>query len=247
MLVTETRGRVGNLAEKMVKASLRSKAIFQESEELDHTYKLDLVINKFTLIEKFISVGVQLTTRPGDADKMDEFLSVMSKSQIVERALYVEIDAETALTDSGAELTYAALVSFAFQVGARGKRVLGARIGKNLLFEYFDIESSIEEIRAKTRKVEAEQVKSQMVEGSIGFVSYFDPAKGFGFIANENKEWFFHIYDVVDDGLAKNIANSKRDGKNRLNGPKLMVCFDDIGLTRDGVRNPQAKRVVPIK
>ena len=49
------------------------KFTIQEEEEWDHNNKIDFVITKFPNYPKSLSLGVQVTGRCGDSEKMKEF------------------------------------------------------------------------------------------------------------------------------------------------------------------------------
>src|SRR5438105_13203585 len=62
-----------------------------QTEELNHKYKLDFVITRFDGIAKMRPIGIQVTTRAGDRDKIREFVGKQRTFAYVDKALYVEL------------------------------------------------------------------------------------------------------------------------------------------------------------
>lgn len=235
----------GEVAERYIRNYLRVKAVIEESADLDHKHKLDFVIAKFNTLDRFLSVGVQVTTRFNDADKMEMFLETVRKNSVVEKAAYVEIDTKVAMTDSGAEAVYIALVSFECLKIIR-QNIIGIRIESDLHFEYFDIEDRIKKIRQIETEKEIRAVQEASFKMPVGRVYFYRADAGYGKIFKEGRFWFFHVSDIEDEYLIRRIVECPKDGKNRLR-EDIYVTFKDAGITREGVKDPQAVDIQPAK
>ena len=66
----------------------------QQDETLDHEFKIDLAIRRFPQNPKHYSLGIQVTERCDDLQKMRTFLDVQTTGfQVVDKAMYIEIEA----------------------------------------------------------------------------------------------------------------------------------------------------------
>ena len=233
--------KIGIYVEDMIKVKIKRKALIEESAELDHVHKLDFVLNKFNEIEKFVAIGVQITTKMSDLNKMKEFINARKSSRVVDRALYIEIDPDLGKKPSGAELAYNALVCFAFQKGASLRDISGVRISNDLTYEFFNIEDKINNVLEKMNQInsvakpENTSESNQMMANLLRYV----PEKGIGYLVYGIKRWFFHISDVEDTTLS-DLIKSARIGDKNLVEDEISIVFEDAGIKKSGVKYPQA-------
>src|SRR5262245_28999627 len=111
-----------------------------QSEELDHKYKLDFVITRFEGIAKMRPIGVQVTTRAGERDKIREFVSKQKTFEYVEKALYIELWNDE--IDQGVDrLVYASILVFLFSTEHAQVPYLGVRVRPNYTVEFFNLEA----------------------------------------------------------------------------------------------------------
>ena len=111
-----------------------------QSEELNHKYKLDFIITRFDGIAKMRPIGIQVTTRPLDKEKMREFLAKQRQFEYVEKALYIELNNNE--IDQGIDrLVYGAIVYFLFSNSFAKVAYLGLRVRPNFTVDFFDLEA----------------------------------------------------------------------------------------------------------
>src|SRR5690606_13374643 len=76
-------------------------------------------------------------------------------------------------------------------------RSVGVRIHEDCLFQFFEVEEALNRLERKF--VDDDLVIGDSLDGKI--IAYFTD-KGFGFIQTEDeRKFFFHIANVVDDDL----------------------------------------------
>ena len=111
-----------------------------QSEELNHKYKLDFIITRFDGIAKMRPIGIQVTTRPSDREKMREFLARQRQFEYVEKALYIELNNNE--IDQGIDrLVYGSIVYFLFSTSFSKIAFLGLRVRPNFTVDFFDLEA----------------------------------------------------------------------------------------------------------
>jgi cold shock CspA family protein len=210
----------------------------KESENYDHTYKLDFIINGFKNIDKLFQIGCQVTTKLGDAHKMKLFYEVQVKTQVVPKAAYVEITPEVDIKAGVGELIHAALLNYVFNGVYDKSPVIGITLERNG-YKYFDVKARAEKLLMATPKEEPiksplalelektclvkPQQKPRMYYGKV--YSYIQD-RGYGYIIPNGKDFetdvFFHINNVKDEKLNIFLQNYT-DFRNA-------TCLDHEGI-----------------
>lgn len=221
-----------------------------QSEELNHKYKLDFIVTRFEGIAKMKPIGVQVTTKPGEREKMREFLARQKSFEYVDRALYLEL--QTSEVEQGADrLVYSSLIQFIFSTTYTGTPFMGLRIRPNFTIEFFDLEAEIARLgqQAVAPVAVAEPKEASVAEANEpavgaelrGFVRSIRP-QGFGFIdaLPDGFTFFYPISKVEDDELRKELAGYQVNGKKDL---KIAVRFVNLGRTQDA-KHPMAGKIV---
>ena len=107
---------------------------------LDHEYKIDFVIRKFPGNPKFHSLGVQVTTRPGEIQKMQEFAAVhASEYRVVDKVIYLEVDPRLDFEKGVGHLIAVGLSEFQFNTAHQGDKMAGVKINPDMTYSVFDI------------------------------------------------------------------------------------------------------------
>jgi len=221
-----------------------------QSEELNHKYKLDFVITRFEGIAKMKPIGVQVTTKPGDRDKMREFLSSQKTFEYVDRALYLELHSSE--VEQGVDrLVYSSLIQFVFSTTYTGTPYMGLRIRPNFTIEFFDLETELvrlgQEAVAPVVAAEPKEPARAPSEPPVGtelrgFVQSIRP-QGFGFIdaLPDGFTFFYPITKVEDDELRKELAEHQQSGGAK--DLKIPVRFVRMAGQRQG-KHPMAGKIV---
>ncbi len=121
----------------------------EQDETLNHQYKIDFGIRRFPQNPKHYSLGLQVTERCDDLDKLREFNAVHSNGfQVVDRVLYVEVESSDFERGVG-HLLSTAISSFQFDSRFSGKQRCGVRVLSNMTYEFFDIDQKLKTVSAK--------------------------------------------------------------------------------------------------
>lgn len=108
----------------------------EQDETLNHDYKIDFSIRKFPQNPKHYSLGVQVTERCDDLEKLRSFNSVHSTGyQVVDRVLYVEVEHGDFEKGVG-YLISTAISNFQFNSDYHGEQIKGVRVKSNMTFEF---------------------------------------------------------------------------------------------------------------
>lgn len=131
-----------HIEERLAVRLERAGCELTQSEELNHKYKIDFVITRFDGIAKMRPIGIQVTTRPADRDKMREFLLKQREYQYVDKALYVELQAND--IDQGIDkLVYSAIVVFLFSSEYQNVPYMGLRVRPGFIIDLFDLDQEV--------------------------------------------------------------------------------------------------------
>lgn len=206
----------GRVSEHLIAAKIEQKCDIKRDPVFDHVYKLDFIVDRFKSIAKLIPIGVQVTTRMNDSMKLRKFYEQRKKKTMVDKSVYVEVHPDVDIDAWGAELVYNALVSFAFQKNTGLGDIVGVRVNANISYEFFDI---VEALKA-----------CETSDTGPGKIVYYKPDKGYGFIARNNDQWFFHISAVSDIELKDEILPNLAVEQNGSVIDHVEVYFDDCGL-----------------
>lgn len=173
----------------------RAGAVIDTNERFRDEYLLDFTLTALEDVHAHVNLGVHVTSHADDLGRQQAFLEA-SKRGVVLKSLYVEIDERT--VDSGGLLVgFGTCLSFLFDRRYAQVKALGVRVYPDCSFNFFDLEESVD--RLERMSLDEELAVGQDIDGRI--IAYFTD-KGFGFIqTEEERKFFFHIANVVDDEL----------------------------------------------
>jgi cold shock CspA family protein len=254
-----------HLSENIIVEKLLEKCDIEQNPNYGEVYKLDFVISKFNLIDKMIPLGVQVTLNEDDDERQRSFLRERLTQTLVDRSIYVKVSPQVNLNTYGVELIYSAIVAFAFQKDMRRFNVMGVKINADITYEFFMLgsERRFEHMRGETVAASREAASSSSGEtdardegadldgnvtyreGRKGKIIRYFPSKGFGFVQEDDRDFFFHISDVEDEDLRDRILPAVEIDfeENRMKTP-IDVVFSDVGYTRPGADKPTARALI---
>lgn len=211
----------GKVSEHLIAAKIEQKCDIKRDPIYDHVYKLDFIVDRFKSIAKLIPVGVQVTTRMSDLIKLKKFYDQRIKKTMVDRSVYIEVNPDVDIDAWGSELIYNALVAFVFQKNLNLGDIVGIRINPDISYEFFNIPETL-----------TSSISNSLSPGKIVF---YRADKGYGFIARDNEQWFFHISAVTDPQLRDEVLPGLPVEANGSVIEPVEVYFDDCGL--DNAKN----------
>lgn len=173
----------------------RAGAMIDSNPRFRDEYLLDFTVTALEDVHAHVNLGVHVTSEADDLDRQQAFLQASNRG-IVLKSLYIEIDEET--VDSGGLLVaFGTCLSFLFDRRYSHIKAMGVRMHPDCSFNFFDIEESVD--RLERMSLDEERAVGEDIDGRI--IAYFTD-KGFGFIqTEEERKFFFHIANVVDDEL----------------------------------------------
>jgi cold shock CspA family protein len=225
----------------------------QTEEEWDHNNKIDFVVTKFPRYPKSVSLGVQITARCGNAQKLNEFVAKNDPANgimtIANKALYMEIEDDVDINKGGAELVAQILWAFQFDEQFAKSKIWAARLlasTDSIAYRFFDprrIESlapvaaphgnqawdPVADLSKSVSQLTRRFAGSKLaLEGTL---HTFKPQEGYGFIdGQDGGTYFLHINEVKDPVLMADLNGlMKLQGKARV---EYRVLFEDGGRTR---------------
>jgi cold shock CspA family protein len=106
----------GNQLEDRIIAALEANGCLLERKNqiLDHEHKIDFVVIRFPENPRYFSLGVQLTSRLNDSEKLREFNDINSRHQVTDKVVYLEISESVNLERGGVAAVLSALMGFQF-------------------------------------------------------------------------------------------------------------------------------------
>jgi len=229
--------RYGKDAEDRLLTLLEKRGcLLQKGETLDRQFKLDCVVTRLGGIMTFLTpIGLQLTSAAGNLYKQRTFVSTLTKSRVVPRAVYVELESPEVDLETGAgEVIHAALVSFAFDKRYSGETLTGLRVNQDMSFAFFALPDLSQQESSDPVGIELTGMLSNRYNREKGY-GFIDPDPKFRFTMN-----FFAHFDEFDQGLKDRIQQA---GDLRQVLP-LRVIFNDAGITKHGA---SARRAVNIR
>lgn len=186
--------RLKNLSETMG-ASTSVDATFSSA------YNLDFTLTRLRDVHAHVNLGVHVTTTREDAEELSKF-SQASRRGVVLKSIYIEI-AETAVETGGLFVSFGACISFLFDRRFAQHRSVGVRIHEDCSFQFFEVEETL--ARLERKYVDDDLAIGDDMRGRI--IAYFTD-KGFGFVQTEDeRKFFFHIANVVDDHLRARLPS----------------------------------------
>jgi cold shock CspA family protein len=206
----------------------RAGAMIDSSERFRDEYLLDFTVTALEDVHAHVNLGIHVTSASDDLDQQQTFLHA-SKRGVVLKSLYVEVD-EVTINSGGLLVAFGACLSFLFDRRYNQVKAMGIRIYEDCSFHFFDLEENID--RLERMSIDEELNIGEDIEGRI--IAYFTD-KGFGFIqTDEERKFFFHIANVVDDELRTRLPSY-------VPGEIIPVEFQYGG--HDGKKYPKAINV----
>jgi len=202
--------------------------MLSESAKYKDSYNLDFIINGIEDIHAHVNLGICITNSPDDFEAISKF-SAASKRGIVLKSVYIEIHEEVE-AEAGGLVAFAVCLSVLFDRKYQGSKALGVKIQEDCSFVVFDLDESVQ--RLENMIDDGDTAIGDELDGRI--IAYFTD-KGFGFVQNEeNRKYFFHIANVVDDELRARLPGY-------VLGEIIPVVFQYGG--NDGKKYPKAINV----
>lgn len=224
----------------------------QKDVTYDHRFKLDFVVINFPENPRFYSLGVQVTGKPDEVEKMEEFLAVQQANHVTSKAMYLELEPNVNLEEGGAFSALAAMLAFQFDRQYSQVRLIAVRILSDLNFVFYDLEERIRQLRQRLREEAAAKPSAiptspaapaaKSAQEVDGMVTNYLRDKGFGFIeADEQGKFYFHIKSVIDERLREYLQAVPAGGIPAA--PNCPICFTSVGRTRPDALYPEARNV----
>ena len=165
------------------------------NDEFKRLYNLDFVITGLENVHAHVNLGIHVTTTSDDLPRMQKFVAA-SQRAIVLKGLYIEIS-DVVLNSGGFLVAFGACLSYLFDRRNAQVKVLGMRIFEDCSYQFFELDDAMQ--RLERMHVDQDLAIGDEMHGRI--IAYFTD-KGFGFIQTEDdRKYFFHIANVVDDEL----------------------------------------------
>jgi hypothetical protein len=120
-----------------------------EDTELDHAWKIDFVVTRFPQIPSVFAMGVQVTARPDDLPKLEEFHRIHQYNRIAEKIMYLEFDKYADLDKGGGMAAFAAMLDYRLNTYWRNTPIIGIRVNNDLSITTFNLQERISELRRK--------------------------------------------------------------------------------------------------
>ena len=173
----------------------RAGADIELDPNFQQRYLLDFTITRFHDIHAHVNLGVHVTDSVDDMERQRKFLQAARRG-IVLKSIYIEL-VDTSFNAGGLLVAFGACLSFLFDRRYSQVKSTGIRIKEDCSFNFFDLEENIE--RLERMSFDEDLEIGEDLGGRV--IAYFTD-KGFGFIqTDEERKFFFHIANVVDDEL----------------------------------------------
>lgn len=197
-------------------------------ESFEEDYLLDFTVTRLKNVHAHVNLGVHVTTDEDDLQQQKQFMKAAERG-VVLKSIYIELSDVTA--DAGGLLVaFGACLSFLFDQRYSQVDSIGIRVQENCSFNFFDLEENVE--RLERMSMDEDLTVGEDMTGRI--IAYFTE-KGFGFIqTDEERKFFFHIANVVDDDLRGKLPSY-------VPGETIDVAFQYGG--HDGKKYPKAVNV----
>ncbi|MFW5966300.1 MAG: cold-shock protein [Persicimonas sp.] len=203
-------------------------ALVDSSDRFREDYLLDFTVTALEDVHAHVNLGIHVTTESDDLEQQKAFFQA-SKRGVVLKSLYIEVD-DVTINSGGLLVAFGACLSFLFDRRYSQVKAMGIRIFEDCSFHFFDLEENIE--RLERMSIDDELTIGEDIRGRI--IAYFTD-KGFGFIqTEEERKFFFHIANVVDDELRTRLPSY-------VPGEIIPVEFQYGG--HDGKKYPKAINV----
>ncbi len=216
------------LAQRLRDYFERAGATIDSSDRFRDEYLLDFTVTALEDVHAHVNLGIHVTAESDDLDQQQAFQQA-SKRGVVLKSLYIEVD-DVTINSGGLLVAFGACLSFLFDRRYNQVKAMGIRIYEDCSFHFFDLEENID--RLERMSIDEELNIGEDIDGRI--IAYFTD-KGFGFIqTEEERKFFFHIANVVDDELRTRLPSY-------VPGEIIPVEFQYGG--HDGKKYPKAINV----
>ncbi len=218
----------GSLAESFMHYFERSGATVEVDEQFREDYLLDFIVTRLKDVHAHVNLGVHVTAESDNLEDQKTFLQAAERG-VVLKAIYIEL-ADVTADAGGLLVAFGAALSFLFDQRYSQVNSIGIRVTENCSFNFFDLDENIE--RLERMSMDEDLAVGEDMTGRI--IAYFTE-KGFGFIqTEEERKFFFHIANVVDDDLRGKLPSYTP-------GETIDVAFQYGG--HDGKKYPKAINV----
>ncbi|MFB6263298.1 MAG: cold-shock protein [Bradymonadaceae bacterium] len=222
----------------------RAGATTEVREEYRDEYLLDFIVTGLQDVHAHVNLGIHVTSDQDALDQQQAFLKasehgvepgqfleveVVDENGVVLKSAYVELSDVTS-NSGGLLVGFGACMSFLFNQRFSNRESTGIQVKENCTFNFFELEENIE--RLERMSMDDDLAVGEEMTGRI--VAYFTD-KGFGFIqTGEERKFFFHIANVIDDDLRAKLPSYTP-------GQTIDVAFEYGG--HDGKKYPKAVNV----
>jgi len=197
-------------------------------EEFREDYLIDFIVTRLKDVHAHVNLGVHVTSQEDDLDQQKRFMQAAQRG-VVLKSVYIELSDATS-GSGGLLVAFGACLAFLFDQRYSQVNSIGIRVLENCSFNFFDLEENIE--RLERMSMDEDLAVGEDMTGRI--IAYFTE-KGFGFIqTDEERKFFFHIANVVDDDLRGKLPSY-------VPGETIDVAFQYGG--HDGKKYPKAINV----
>lgn len=177
----------------------RAGARVDRNDEFARLYNLDFVITGLENVHAHVNLGVHVTTSSDDLPRMQKFLHA-SQRGVVLKAVYIEIS-DVVLNSGGFLVAFGACLSHLFDRRSAAMKAIGVRIFEDCTYQFFELDDTMQ--RLERMGDDDDLAIGDELHGRI--IAYFTD-KGFGFIqTDDDRKYFFHIANVVDDHLRSRL------------------------------------------
>lgn len=177
----------------------RTGARVDVNDDFARLYNLDFVITGLENVHAHVNLGVHVTTTSDDLPRMQKFLQA-SQRGVVLKSVYIEI-ADVVLNSGGFLVAFGACLSHLFDRRSAGTKATGMRIFEDCTYQFFELDDTMQ--RLERISDDDDLAIGDELHGRI--IAYFTD-KGFGFIqTDDDRKYFFHIANVVDDHLRSRL------------------------------------------
>lgn len=218
----------------------RAGARVDVNEEFAKLYNLDFVITGLENVHAHVNLGVHVTTSPDDLIRMQRF-NQASQRGIVLKGMYVEIS-DVVLNSGGFLVAFGACLSYLFDRRHAQTKSIGMKIFEDCSYQFFEVDDTMQ--RLERMNVDEDLAIGDQLQGRI--IAYFTD-KGFGFIqTDDDRKYFFHIANVVDDELRARLPGyvlgeiiavefqyGGNDGKKYPKAINVSLSDEDLGDDSD--------------
>lgn len=218
----------------------RVGARVDSNDEFRKLYNLDFVLTGLENVHAHVNLGIHVTTTSDDLNRMQRFMQA-SQRGIVLKAMYIEIS-DVVLNSGGFLVAFGACLSYLFDRRHAQTKSIGMKIFEDCTYQFFELDDTMQ--RLERMHVDEDLAIGDELQGRI--IAYFTD-KGFGFIqTDDDRKYFFHIANVVDDELRARLPGyvlgeiigvefqyGGNDGKKYPKAINVSLSDEDLGEDSD--------------